>query len=143
MQTHRLEKQWHIILVIIREEGKDLGYLYHWTSLSKEYKSVTGEAIDSLAQYNQIVELSKNRGEWKALVDSIIDNCKLEYMTKMNKKRNKHQTHEPTHRYALRNNKRTTYVVWFVLCFLLICIIIIILIFGIIIVIINMLRCEI
>ena len=81
------------------------------TSLSKEYKSVTGDEIDSLVQYNKMIELSKNREEWKVLVDSIVETCKSEYVEKMNKKRNKHQAHEPTHRYALRNNKRTTYVV--------------------------------
>ena len=45
--------------------------------LTKEYKSVTGDAINSkcFAQSNQIVELSKTMEEWKALLDSIIENC--------------------------------------------------------------------
>ena len=45
--------------------------------------NVTGDAINSkcFAQYNHIVELSKTIEEWKALLNSIIDNCKLEYMT--------------------------------------------------------------
>ena len=34
--------------------------------LTKEYKNVTGDAID---------ELSKAIEQWKALADSIIDNC--------------------------------------------------------------------
>ena len=33
------------------------------TSLSKEYKSVTGDGIYSLVQYNEMDELSKNREE--------------------------------------------------------------------------------
>ena len=80
------------------------------TVLSKEYKNVTGEDLNSLDQYNKIIQLSKTREKWKELVDNIVETSKSEYVDKMIKKRSTYQTHEPTHHYALRNNKAFTYV---------------------------------
>ena len=41
------------------------------TSLSDEYKTVTGRSIKSIDDYNKIVVVAQNRKDWKEVVESI------------------------------------------------------------------------
>jgi len=67
------------------------------TSLSDEYKTVTGRSIKSIDDYNKIVVVTQNRKDWKEVVKSIKEKYieSQEKKTQKKRKQREQKTNSP------------------------------------------------